>query len=137
MGRDATAERGDEHSSSAATCRRRRRAQRPLMQPAESSQRHLARNPSWKTSHCPCNCDDGGSHMRKLFVALLLVLGAAILAMPALAELTAGGDIPGKLFSPSMAMEMKSRAARLGTSSVGNDTTYIGYNPAYAGSNYW
>src|SRR5262249_34490340 len=37
----------------------------------------------------------------------------------------------------SMAMEMKSRAARLGTSSVGNDTTYVGYNPAYAGSNYW
>src|SRR5262249_24734383 len=74
-----------------------------------------------------------------LFVALLLVLGAAILAMPALAELngSGGSDIPGKLYSPSMAMEMKSRAARLGTSSVGNDTTYVGYNPAYAGINYW
>ena len=74
--------------------------------------------------------------MRKLFVALLLVLGAAILAMPALAELT-GADTPGKLSNASMAMEMKSRAARLGTSSAGNDTTFVGYNPAYTGSNYW
>src|SRR5262245_21940971 len=82
------------------------------------------------------HCDDGNSHMRKLFVALLLVLGAAILAMPALAELT-GADTPGKLMNAAMAQEMKSRAANLGTSTHVNDTTWVGYNPGYAGSNYW
>jgi hypothetical protein len=73
-----------------------------------------------------------------LFVALLLVLGAAFLAMPALAELSGGAlDIPGKLMNASMAQEMRSRAAKLGTSTHPNDTTWVGYNPAYAGSNYW
>ena len=35
---------------------------------------------------------------------------------------------------------MKTRAARLGGSAFDpglNDTTFVGYNPAYAGSNYW
>ncbi|HEY2954405.1 MAG TPA: FlgD immunoglobulin-like domain containing protein [Candidatus Eisenbacteria bacterium] len=33
---------------------------------------------------------------------------------------------------------MRSRAVRLGASThVPNDTTWVGYNPAYAGSNYW
>lgn len=76
--------------------------------------------------------------MRKLFVASLLVLGAALLAMPVLAQtLENTGDIPGKLMNAAMAKELKSRAAALGTSAGPNDTTWVGYNPAYAGSNYW
>jgi len=75
--------------------------------------------------------------MSKHFVALLLALGVACVAMPALAQLASTGDIPGKLMNASMAQEMRSRAARLGTSTHTNDTTWVGYNPAYAGSNYW
>jgi hypothetical protein len=75
--------------------------------------------------------------MRKLFVALLLVTGAAALAMPAFAEIGSTADIPGKLMNAQMAQELKSRAARLGTSTHPNDTTWVGYNPGYAGSNYW
>jgi flagellar hook capping protein FlgD len=74
--------------------------------------------------------------MKRHLVALLSVLGAVILTVPARAELT-GADTPGKLMNAAMAQEMKSRAARLGTSTHINDTTWVGYNPAYAGSNYW
>src|SRR5438093_13543897 len=99
-------------------------------------QRHLARNPTLEDIALPMHCDDGGSHMRKLFVALLLVLGAALLVMPAFAQ----DEFSAKLMNAKMAQEMKSRAARLGGSAVDpglNDTTYVGYNPAYAASNYW
>jgi hypothetical protein len=74
--------------------------------------------------------------MRKLFVANLLIWLAAP-APPALAEFGEAQDIPGKLMNASMAQDMQSRAARLGTSTHANDTTWVGYNPAYAGSNYW
>jgi hypothetical protein len=78
--------------------------------------------------------------MRKLFVALLLVVGAAFLALPAFAEYGLSSDTPGKVMNAQIAEEMRSRASRLGTSDNGynpTDTTWVGYNPAYAGSNYW
>jgi len=77
--------------------------------------------------------------MRKWFVASLLVVGASLLAMPAFAELYGSEDLPGKLMNGQIAKEMRSRAARLGTSSGSqpSDTTWVGYNPAYATSNYW
>lgn len=76
--------------------------------------------------------------MRKLFIAPLLALGAAFLAMTAYAQNSENtADIPGKLMNANMAREMKSRAAILGTSTAGDDTTYVGFNPSYAGSNYW
>src|SRR5215470_4970452 len=74
--------------------------------------------------------------MKKAMFAGLVAVIAMSLAMPALAELT-GADMPARLMNASMAQEVKSRVARLGTSSAGNDTTFVGYNPAYAGSNYW
>jgi hypothetical protein len=43
--------------------------------------------------------------MRKLFVALLLAIGAATLAIPAFAELGSTADIPGKLMNAQMAQE--------------------------------
>jgi hypothetical protein len=49
--------------------------------------------------------------MRKLFVALLLVIGAALLVMPALAD--PSGLHPAKLMNARWP-ELKSRAARLG-----------------------
>lgn len=80
--------------------------------------------------------------MRKLFVALLLVVGTAALANLAFAEVSDEfgiGDFNGKVINAQMAKELHSRAARLGSSNTsnGNDTTFVGYNPAYAGSNYW
>src|SRR3989442_8293666 len=87
------------------------------------------------------HCDDGGSHMRKSFVALLLVLGAASLAKLAFAdsEFANAGEFGSKLMNAQMAQELRTRAARLGTSGPGppNDTTWVGFNPAYGGSNYW
>ena len=39
--------------------------------------RYLARNPFLEDFALPMHCDDGGSHMKKPFVALLLMVGAA------------------------------------------------------------
>jgi hypothetical protein len=81
--------------------------------------------------------------MRKSFVALLLIIGAAALANLAYAAVESSdlsGDFNGKVMNAQMAKELRSRAARVGTSSHSpaiNDTTYVGFNPAYAGSNYW
>src|SRR5437667_5190416 len=73
----------------------------------------------------PMHCDDGGSQMRKSFVALLLVLGAASLAKLALAS---GDDGGAKLMNAQMAQELRSRAARLQVSGPGTgDTTYVGF----------
>ena len=75
--------------------------------------------------------------MRSLNVATL-VLGALLLATPTWAELGGGAtDTPGLLMNAARAQEMKSRLPRLGTSTHANDTTWVGYNPGYAGSNYW
>lgn len=79
--------------------------------------------------------------MRKSFVASLLLLGAAAtLATGAFAAVDeiSPNEIAGKLMNAQMAKELRtSKAARLGSSGPGNDTTWVGYNPAYAGSNYW
>ena len=82
-------------------------------------------------------CDDGGTPMRKRLVVLLLGLRAMFPAMPARAELVGTADEPAMLMNARIAQDMKSHAARLGTSTHANDTTWVGYNPAYAGSNYW
>ena len=75
--------------------------------------------------------------MKAWLVALPQLLGAALLATPALAELGASTEDPPMLMNAQIAREMKARGARLGTSTHPHDTTWVGYNPAYAGSNYW
>ena len=78
--------------------------------------------------------------MSKPLIAPLLIMGAALMAAPAWAELGLTSDIPGKIMNARIGEEMRSRASRLGTSDSGynpTDTTWVGYNPAYAGSNYW
>lgn len=78
--------------------------------------------------------------MRKSFVALLLLLGAAAtLATGAWAfgDPASDGDIL-KFKQATSAQDLRaSRASRFGTQVPGNDTTWVGYNPAYAASNYW
>jgi hypothetical protein len=75
--------------------------------------------------------------MRKFIVANVLVPALAFLAAPAMAEQLGNDDIPAKLMNAAMAQESRSRATRLSSSTHANDTTWVGYNPAYAGSNYW
>ena len=75
--------------------------------------------------------------MRKSFATLLLLAGAtAILANLAFAA-TDGDEFPGKLLNAQMAKELRSRVAQTGASALSSDTTYVGYNSAFAGSNYW
>jgi hypothetical protein len=88
----------------------------------------------------PMHCDDGGSHMKKPFVALLLLVGAAaMLATNAFAQ-TAGDD-GIKLMNAKMAKELlSSRAHRLGVSAGPDpDTVYVGKSYAnHTGpQNYW
>jgi flagellar hook capping protein FlgD len=78
--------------------------------------------------------------MSRRFAAVLFVFGAAFVAGPAGAEFpdrTSGPDISPMLVNARIAREMTSRAMALGTSTHLSDTTWVGYNPAYAGSNYW
>jgi hypothetical protein len=81
--------------------------------------------------------------MRKSFVALLLIIGAAALANLAYAAVTdefGSGEVYGKLMNAQMAKEMRTLAAKQGAFShipTPNDTTYVGYNPAYSSNNYW
>jgi hypothetical protein len=75
--------------------------------------------------------------MRKSFVATLLLLGAAAtLATGALAAVSdiSNEEVVTKLLNVKQSKELQ--ALRLRTSAPG-DTTWVGYNPAYAGSNYW
>ena len=62
--------------------------------------------------------------MRKLFVVLLLALGAAFLVMPAFAQ----DEFPAKLMNARMAQEMKTRAARRGGFGVSNGLPQRGRN---------
>src|SRR5262249_25153324 len=84
----------------------------------------------------PMHCDDGGSHMKKPFVALLLLLGAgAMLASTAFAQ-------DGlELVNAKMARElMTSRAHRLGTSAGPDpDTVFVGksFTNHTGPQNYW
>jgi hypothetical protein len=79
--------------------------------------------------------------MKRLLIPTLVALVTSSLAGPASSDFDDGagsGEPAGKLVNGRQAQELRSRAVRLGTSShVPNDTTYVGYNPAYAGSNYW
>src|ERR1043166_5659121 len=74
----------------------------------------------------PMHCDDGGSHMKKPFVALLLMVGAA--AMVASSAFAQGDDLGLKLQNAKMVKAlMGSRAARLGVSAGPDpDTVYVG-----------
>jgi hypothetical protein len=76
--------------------------------------------------------------MRRLF-AILLALGAAS-AAPVSADFDDLASSPTCpiLVNPRANQMLKQSAAHLGTSShVPNDTIWVGFNPAYAGSNYW
>src|SRR2546428_6280201 len=91
-----------------------------------------------KTSHCPMHCDDGGSHMRKSFVALLLIGAAAFLTNAAFAQ--DQSDPGNKLMNAQRAQERLSRASRLGTSAAQpGDTVYVGHTPGTynAATNPW
>src|SRR5262245_8749715 len=87
----------------------------------------------------PMHCDDGGSHMKKPFVALLLLIGAA--AMLASGACAQSEDLGIKLVNAKMAKElMSSRAHRLGVSAGPDpDTVYIGksYTNHTGPTNYW
>jgi hypothetical protein len=69
---------------------------------------------------------------------ILVTAGAASLAAPVGAQ-ESGYDEPVPVHSNArMAQDLRSRGARLGAAThVPNDTTYVGFNPAYAASNYW
>jgi hypothetical protein len=87
----------------------------------------------------PMHCDDGGSHMKKPFVALLLLMGAA--AMLASSAFAQSEDLGIKLVNAKMAKELlSSRAHRLGVSAGPDpDTVYVGksYANHTAADNYW
>src|SRR5438093_13390088 len=74
------------------------------------------------------HCDDGGSQMRRTFVALLVLLGVAGAANRVFAsDLTGSGNEGLKLMNGQMAQEMRSRAKLLNPAQV--DTVYVGYTP--------
>jgi len=78
--------------------------------------------------------------MRKLFVALLLLLGAtALTANFALAVEDMDGIIGIKMVTNQMAHDLQSRAARLGSSTGTSDTTWVGFTPGHQSNvnNYW
>src|SRR5262249_34707822 len=83
----------------------------------------------------------GRTSMRKLLIPTLIALGAALPPQPATAvDFDPLATPPGCpiLINPRMIQDMRQAAAKLNTSThVPNDTTWVGYNPAYAGSNYW
>src|SRR2546423_4911663 len=85
------------------------------------------------------HCDDGGSHMKKPFVAFLLIVGAA--AMVASSAFAQGDDLGIKLQNAKMVKQMlSSRAGRLGVSAGPDpDTVYIGKSSTNhtAADNYW
>src|SRR5215470_13269082 len=78
------------------------------------------------------HCDDGGSHMRKSFVALSLVLGgaAALMTIPkpshALGDID---DVPAKMRASAAMIQAGQSAARLHSAQDPNDpdTVYIGH----------
>jgi hypothetical protein len=78
--------------------------------------------------------------MRKSFVALLLLIGAAAFsANLALAALDDPGNEGLKLQNAQMSKELMTRASRLGTSTGVSDTTWVGFTRGYfnAATNYW
>src|SRR5258708_3908232 len=87
------------------------------------------------------HCDDGGSHMKKPFVALLLLVGAAVMVANFAFAQGESQQIGDKLVNAKMVREMlNTRAAKLRVSAPGSaDTTYIGksYTNHVAADNYW
>ena len=76
--------------------------------------------------------------MKRLLIPTLIALGAAALARPVNADLTGADESVYVPVNPRAEYELRSAAARLHTAThQPNDTTYLGFNPAYAGSNYW
>ena len=76
--------------------------------------------------------------MRRLSISTTLALGMVTLVARASAELGGSDDLRPVLMNARIAEAKARRVSRPGTSShVDNDTTWVGYNPAYAGSNYW
>jgi len=78
--------------------------------------------------------------MRKSYVALLLLVGAAAaLASTALARTDEFGadNTPAKMINAQLNSEMRSAVARPGVAG-GNDTVYIGFRPGkVSATNYW
>src|SRR5437879_1115685 len=78
----------------------------------------------------PMHCDDGGSHMRKSFVALLLIGAVAFMTNAAFAQ-DPQSDPGNKLLNAQSAKERLSRASRLGSSATQpGDTMYVGHTPS-------
>jgi hypothetical protein len=77
-----------------------------------------------------------GESMNKRLMLTLAILCATAFQGRARADAFGPADVP-MLMNARVAQEARSRAARLGTSSSASDTTWVGFNPAYAGSNYW
>jgi len=77
--------------------------------------------------------------MRKSFVALLLLVGAAAaLASTAIAREELGVDVGSKLVNAQILREMRSAVALPGVSGPGVDTTYVGFVPGkVTTTNYW
>ena len=72
--------------------------------------------------------------------SLFAILFALVLAPPpaARAELGTTEETPAMLMNGRVQAAMRSRTTRPGTSAhAPSETTWVGYNPAYAGSNYW
>ena len=78
--------------------------------------------------------------MNRFLIPTLIALGAATLTRPVSADFEEQATPPGCpiLINPRLTQEVRSQAAHLRMSShVPNETTFVGFNPAYAGSNYW
>src|SRR5438477_6287869 len=81
------------------------------------------------------HCDDGGQHMRKSLVALLLAGGAVAIAAN-LAVASSFDVAPEMQAKRAMPVALQSKAAKLGTSATA-DTVYVGFTPGHSGDNYW
>src|SRR5215831_10454997 len=86
------------------------------------------------------HCDGGGSHMRKSFVALLLLMGAAAALATsayALVDELGGENVNAKLINAQMMRDMRSDVAQTGVSGP-VDTTFCGFVPGkVTATNYW
>src|SRR5262245_670834 len=81
-----------------------------------------------------------GDRMNRISIPTAITLALASLTVPAVAEIAGTEDLHPMLSNARIAEESRTRASRAGTSTFPGkmgDTTWVGYNPAYAGSNYW
>jgi hypothetical protein len=77
--------------------------------------------------------------MKKFLAALLLLSGVAVMANLAFAIEDFGSGVDGMKLSTAKIQALNSRAAKLGSSAVVGDTTYVGYTPGKfsATKNWW